>query len=146
MRMGIPQDKTNATQNKYVVPALVAVETILVSMAMLPPQVWSRILPTVGGATLNGPFPATIAPLITIVIYLLPTVIGFLNRHWQRALLYATIPAWVGLGVFLIASTVKQGAFYVVSADRILANVSVLQLFVALGGIGWLARHFFKMS
>ncbi len=146
MHMGYQSEKTGTSERKALVWTLVSIETILVIMAMLPPQVWTRVLPAGGNATLNGPFPAPIAPVITVILYLLPTIIGFLNRRWQRALLLSTIPAWVGLGIFLITATVKQGAFYMVSADRILSNVSVLQLFAALGGIGWLGRHLFKMS
>jgi hypothetical protein len=124
---------------------LVIIETVLVLMALVPSQLWTRLLPQSPDAALNGPFPAAIAPAITALIYLLPTFIGVLNRSWQRALLYATLPAWIGLGAFLIAATFKVGAFYFVSADHVTANVSVLELFAGLGGIGWLARHLLKM-
>jgi hypothetical protein len=82
--------------------------------------------------------------VITLLIYLIPTAIGFLCRSWQRALFFATLPAWIGLGLFVTAATLKVGAFYLVSADHVTANVSVLELFAALGSIGWLGRHFFK--
>ena len=72
-------------------------------------------------------------------------MIGFLCRSWQRALLYATIPAWIGLGLFVVAATFKVGAFYLVAPAQVTANISVLELFAALGGIGWLARHLFKL-
>jgi hypothetical protein len=124
---------------------LVLLETILVLMALVPSQLWTRLLPQSPDAALNGPFPAVIAPAITALIYLLPTFIGLLNRSWQRALLYATLPAWIGLGAFVIGATFKVGAFYLVSVDHVTANVSVLELFAALGGIGWLARHVLKM-
>jgi hypothetical protein len=84
-----------------------------------------------------------IAPIITILLYLLPTVIGFLCRSWQRALLFATLPAWVGLGAFLVAATYKIGAFYLVSSEHVTANASILEMFAALGVIGWLARSIF---
>ena len=64
---------------------------------------------------------------------------------WQRALLFATLPAWIGLGTFVVAATVKVGAFYLVSSDHVTANVSVLELFAALGSIGQLIRYFFKL-
>src|SRR5690349_24935304 len=83
MHMGIQQDKTRSSQEKYLIPTLVVIETLLVIMAMLPAQIWTRLLPSAANATLNGPFPSSIAPVITILIYLLPTLIGFLNRHWQ---------------------------------------------------------------
>src|SRR5260221_354725 len=76
--------------------------------------------------------------------YVCPTLIGFLSRTWHRALLFATLPAWVGLGAFLVAATFKVGAFYLVSPDHVTANVSVLELFAALGTIGWLSRSIFK--
>jgi hypothetical protein len=124
---------------------MVIVETLLVTMALIPAQLWTRLLPHATDAALNGPFPAAIAPLITALIYLLPTFIGLLSRSWQRALLYATLPAWLGLGAFVIAATFKVGVFYLVSSDHVTANVSVLELFAALGGIGWLLRYLLKI-
>jgi hypothetical protein len=124
---------------------IVIVETLLVTMALVPAQLWTRLLPHATDAALNGPFPAAIAPLITALIYLLPTFIGLLSRSWQRALLYATLPAWLGLGAFVIAATFKVGVFYLVSSDHVTANVSVLELFAALGGIGWLLRYLLKI-
>jgi hypothetical protein len=78
-------------------------------------------------------------------LYVAPSVIGFLCPGWQQALLYATLPAWIGLGTFLIAATFKVGIFYLVSADHVTANVSTLEMFAALGGIGWLGRYLFKL-
>ena len=123
---------------------MVALETILVLLALVPAQLWTRVLPNAPSAALDGPFPPAIAPVITALLYILPTGIGFLSRSWQRALLYATVPAWIGLGVFLVAATFKIGAFYLVSSDHVTANVSVLELFAALGALGWLARHILK--
>jgi hypothetical protein len=122
---------------------LVAIETLLVLLALAPPQLWTRLLPQTTSAALDGPFPPVIAPVITAVLYLVPTVTGFLCRSWQQALLYSTIPAWVGLGCFVIAATFKVGAFYLISVDHVTANVSILELFAALGGIGWLGRSIF---
>lgn len=129
----------------WVMIGMVALETILTTLALVPSQFWTRILPQSPSAALNGPFPSAIAPIITVLIYLMPTIVGFLCRSWQRALLFATIPAWIGLGFFVIAATFKVGAFYLVSNDHVTANVSVLELFAALGGIGWLARNLFKL-
>jgi len=122
---------------------LVAIETGLVLLALVPPQVWTRLLPQTTSAALDGPFPPVIAPVITAVLYLVPTAIGFLCRSWQQALLYSTIPAWIGLGCFVIAATFKVGAFYLVDFDHVIANVSILELFAALGGIGWLGGSIF---
>ncbi len=122
---------------------LVVIEMILVLLALVPAALWTRLLPETASAALDGPFPPAIAPFITALLYLLPAVIGFLCRSWQRALFYATLPAWTGLGIFLIAATFKVGAFYLVSVDHVTANVSILELFAALGGIGWLGRTIF---
>ena len=124
--------------------SLMVIETVLVLMALIPAQIWTHLLPQSSTATLDGPFPASIAPVITALIYLLPTAIGFLCRNWQRALLYATLPVWIGLGVFLVAATFRIGAFYLVSPDHVGANVSMLELFAILGGLGWLGRSVFK--
>jgi len=125
---------------------LVVVETILVLLALVPAQLWTRLLPNTSSAALDGPFPPKISPVISALLYLLPTVICFLSRSWQRALLCATLPAWIGLGAFLVAATFKVGAFYLVSADHVTANVSILELFAALGALGWLVRHIFKLK
>ncbi len=123
---------------------LIVVETLLVTLALVPAQLWTRILAGSSSAALDGPFPPTIAPIITLLMYLMPTLIGLLCRNWQRALLFATLPAWIGLGLFVVAATFRVGAFYLVSTDHVTANVSVLELFAALGAIGWLARSLLK--
>jgi hypothetical protein len=125
---------------------IVVLETILVSLALVPTQLWTRILPDSSSAALDGPFPPVIAPVITTLLYLMPTLIGFLCSSWQRALLCATLPAWFGLGLFVVAATFKVGAFYLVASDHVTANVSVLELFAALGAIGWLIRSFIKFD
>ncbi len=144
LRSGIP----NAEQEKrifYVVIGMIALETILVTLALVPAQEWTRLLPGSSSAAQDGPFPPALAPIIPLLLYVVPTVIGFLCRSWQRALLYATIPAWIGLGLFVVAAASKVGAFYLVAPAQVTANISVLELFAALGGIGWLARHLFKL-
>src|SRR6266849_4335205 len=130
----------------YTVIGLTVFETILVTLALVPPQEWTRLLPGSTSAALDGPFPAALAPIIPALLYLVPTLIGFLSRSWQRALLFATLPAWIGLALFVIAAATKVGAFYLVSSTQVTSNVSVLELFAALGGIGWLARHLFKLK
>jgi len=130
----------------YTVIGLTVFETILVTLALVPPQEWTRLLPGSTSAALDGPFPAALAPIIPALLYLVPTLIGFLCRSWQRALLFATLPAWIGLALFVIAAATKVGAFYLVSSTQVTSNVSVLELFAALGGIGWLARHLFKLK
>jgi hypothetical protein len=142
------QKKKTKTPYKVdsVLLGIIGLETLLVTLALVPAQLWGQLFHQSANATLNGPFPAPIAPFVTAAIYISPLVIGFLCRDWQKAILYATLPALIGLGAFLIAATFRVGAFYIVSADHVTANVSVLELFAALGAIGWLGRYFFKSS
>ncbi|MGB8345780.1 MAG: hypothetical protein WCD86_12915 [Ktedonobacteraceae bacterium] len=140
LHLSIPESQTEKRM-AVIITALIAVEILLVVLALVPAQLWIRFFPNSGSAALDGPFPPTIAPVITALLYLLPTVIGFLCRSWQRALLAATLPAWIGLGAFLIAATFKIGPFYLVSVDHVTANASILELFAALGAIGWLAQY-----
>src|SRR2546423_13775356 len=92
------------------------------------------------------PFLQAFPPTSTVHPKTTPPIIVFLSLSWQRSLLFATLPAWIGLGTFLIAATFKVGAFYLVSADHVTANVSILELFAALGALGWLVRHIFKLK
>lgn len=140
---------TNTEREKLLtitIICMVILETILVTMALVPPQLWTRLLPGTTSAALYGPFPPILAPIIPALLYLVPTVVGFLCRSWQKALLYATLPAWIGLGLFVIAASFKVGAFYLVSPTQVTANVSTLELFAALGAIGWLGRFIFKLQ
>jgi len=145
--MMLSSDTTPSPQDRkwnVLLYILIVVETLLVTLALVPAQLWTRILAGSSSAALDGPFPPTIAPIITLLMYLMPTLIGLLCRNWQRALLFATLPAWIGLGLFVVAATFRVGAFYLVSTDHVTANVSVLELFAALGAIGWLARSLLK--
>src|SRR5436853_2467964 len=118
LRLSIP----HAIQERrliIVVSSLVVLETILVSLALVPTQLWTRLLPNMPSSALDGPFPPSIAPIIAGLLYVVPTIIGLLCRSWQKALLYATLPVWLGLGAFLTAATFKVGAFYLVSPDHV---------------------------
>ncbi len=125
---------------------IVVLETLLVTMALVPAQLWTRLLPNSPNAGLDGPFPSSIAIVVPILLYIAPTIVGFLCQNWQQALFYATLPAWIGLGLFVTAASFKVGIFYLVSADSVTGNVSILELFAALGGVGWLARYVFSRS
>lgn len=136
---GTAQDKRRSIG----VIVLVLLEIILVTMALVPAQLWTRLLPNSPNAAQDGPFPSSVAIVVPILLYVIPTLVGFLCRNWQQALFYATLPAWIGLGLFITAASFKVGIFYLVSADSVTANVSILELFAALGGIGWLAQYIF---
>jgi hypothetical protein len=145
--LGSSHTKPSPQERKWnvLLYVLIVVETLLVTLALVPAQLWTRILAGSSSAALDGPFPPTLAPVITALLYLIPSIIGLLCRSWQRALLLATLPAWIGLGLFLVAATFKVGAFYLVASDHVTANVSVLELFAALGAIGWLARSLLRI-
>src|SRR5437660_12370011 len=86
---------------------MVVLETILVTLALVPAQLWTRLLPNLPSAALDGPFPARIAPAITVLLYVVPTLLGFLSRSWQRALLFGPLTTWFGLGLVVVAATYK---------------------------------------
>jgi hypothetical protein len=145
----IHSSTTNTDREKLLtitVICMLIIETLLVTMALVPPQLWTRLLPGTTSAALYGPFPPILAPIIPALLYLLPSVVGFLCHSWQKALLFATLPAWIGLGLFVIAASFKVGSFYLVSPTQVTANVSTLELFAALGAIGWLGRFVFKLQ
>jgi hypothetical protein len=123
---------------------LVLLEILLVGLALVTPQEWTKLLPNSPGAALDGPFPHSVAVIVPVLLYVIPTLVGFLCRNWQHALFYATLPAWIGLGLFITAASFKVGIFYLVAADSVSANVSILELFAVLGGLGWLARSIFQ--
>ena len=145
LHSGTPRSELEKRLSMLVI-GLVIFETILVTLALVPAQLWTRLLPDSTSAALDGPFPPALAPIIPALLYIVPTAIGFLCRSWQRALLFATLPAWIGLGLFVIAAALKVGAFYLVSPAQVTSNVSVLELFAALGAIGWLGRYIFKLQ
>ncbi|HEY0752375.1 MAG TPA: hypothetical protein VGD98_00220 [Ktedonobacteraceae bacterium] len=124
--------------------ALVALDTLLITSALIPTRDWARLLPNSATAAQDGPYPPGVALIIPILLYIIPTLVGFLCRNWQHALFYATLPAWIGLGLFVAAANSKVGIFYLVAAESVSANVSVLELFAVLGGMGWLAQYIFK--
>ncbi|HEY3994236.1 MAG TPA: hypothetical protein VGM01_15310 [Ktedonobacteraceae bacterium] len=123
---------------------LVLIETMLVVMALIPAQEWTHLFPNSPNAAQDGPFPHSVAIVVPVLLYIVPTLVGFLCRNWQQALFYATLPAWIGLGLFVTAASFKVGIFYLVAANSVSANVSVLELFAVLGAMGWLAQYIFK--
>src|SRR5260370_39902513 len=105
------QSMAKERRKTILVIGLVVIETLLVMSALVPAQFWTRFLPNSTSAAFDGPFPPVVAPIITLLLYMLPTVICFLCPRWQKALLYATLPAWFALGVFLLAPTFNIAPF-----------------------------------
>jgi hypothetical protein len=52
----------------------------------------------------------------------------------------ATLPAWLDLGAFAVAVATRFGPFYLGQDVHTISTVGTLELFAALGALGWLAR------
>jgi hypothetical protein len=137
---GTTQEKVRSIS----VIVLVVLETLLVTTALAPPQLWTRLFPNSPSAALDGPIPHSVAVVFPVLLYVIPTLVGYLSRNWQQALFYATLPAWIGLGLFVTAASFKISIFYLVAQNSVTGNVSILELFAALGGLGWLAQSIFR--
>lgn len=113
---------------------VVGVQIVLLLIALVPQNVWaSRGLP-------NGPIPTAMTPIAAGLFYVLPSLAGLLTRRWQAAVVIATLPAWLDLGVFAIAAATRIGPFYLAVEPHAVSTVGTLELFAVLGGLGWLAR------
>ena len=112
----------------------VASETLLLLIALVPQSIWaSRGYP-------SGPIPDALVPLVAGAFYVLPALTGALCRRWQLAVVLATLPAWLDLGIFAIAAARHIGPFYLVQDPHAESTVGTLELFAVLGALGWLAR------
>ena len=109
-------------------------EMIFLLIALVPQSVWA----THGYP--NGPIPNTLAPLVAGAFYILPALTGMLCQRWQVAVVLATLPAWLDLGVFAVAAAGRIGPFYLVIDPHAVSTVGTLELFAVLGTLGWLAR------
>ncbi|GEM_PF-433239 len=109
-------------------------QLVLLLIALIPQSIWAdHGLPA-------GPIPAALAPLVAALYYLFPTLTGLLCRRWQIAILLATFPAWLDLGLFAVAAAGRIGPFYLAQEAHAGGTASTLELFAALGALGWLAR------
>lgn len=114
--------------------AAIAVEVLLLLIALVPQSIWaSHGFP-------NGPIPTRAAPLVAGAFYVLPAVTGLLSRRWQAAVVLATLPAWLDLGLFAIAAAPRIGPYYLAVEPHAVSTVGTLELFAVLGALGWLAR------
>jgi len=115
--------------------AAVAVETMLLLISLVPATQWAR-----WGQPADGPLPPSLSWLIAGIFYVLPPLIGALCRRWQVAVVLATLPAWLDLGVFAVAAASRNGPFYLAEDIHAPNTVGTLELFAVLGALGWLAR------
>jgi len=118
----------------------VVAEIALLLIALVPQSEWAaRGLP-------DGPIARPLYPLVAGLFYALPALTGLLARRWQIAVLLATLPAWLDLGAFAVAAATRIGPFYLAQEPHASSAVGTLELFAALGALGWLARTGLLMS
>jgi hypothetical protein len=112
----------------------IMVQLTLLLIALVPQSVWAaHNLP-------DGPIPRQFYAVVAGLFYLLPAVTGALCRKWPLAVVLATLPAWLDLGIFAVAAAGRIGPFYLSQQDHAINTVGTLELFAALGALGWLAR------
>lgn len=115
---------------------VVALQCVLLLIALVPPGIWADLgMP-------NGPIPTELSPVVAGLFYALPSLTGLLARRWQVAIILATLPAWLDLGIFAIAAATRIGPYYLVLEPHAVSTVGTIELFAALGALGWLARPF----
>jgi hypothetical protein len=114
---------------------LVGCESGLLLISLVPPTIWARL------GHPDGPLPQALYPLVAGLFYLLPTLIGALCHRWPAALALATLPAWADLGVFAVAAAPRLGPFYLAQDPHAVSTVGTLELFAALGLLGWVTRR-----
>jgi hypothetical protein len=119
---------------------LTVIESALVLMAFLPQSVATSL----GWSSTFGPFPPSLAPIFTALFYLIPSINGFLSRRWEFALINGTFPVWVGIGLYLVGSSSREGIFAMARDTEPTNLAGTIQLFAILSFIGWLIyRTFF---
>lgn len=112
----------------------VAVQIALMLVALVPQSIWaSHGLP-------DGPIPTALSPVVAGLFYVLPAVTGLLARRWQAAIVLATLPAWLDLGLFAIAAAPRIGPYYLAVEPHAVSTVGTLELFAVIGALGWLTR------
>ncbi|HLW02052.1 MAG TPA: hypothetical protein VKT82_25590 [Ktedonobacterales bacterium] len=109
-------------------------ETLLLLIALIPQSIWSSL------GYPSGPIPDVLAPVVAGAFYLLPALTGALCRRWKLAVVLATLPAWLDLGMFAIAAAGHIGPFYLAIDPHAVNTVGTLELFAVLGALGWLAQ------
>jgi hypothetical protein len=106
----------------------------LLLIALVPQSVWAS------HGWPNGPIPEVAYPLVAALFYLFPAVIGGLCSRWQIAIVLATLPAWLDLGLFAVVAATHFGPFYLAEESHAAGTASTLELFAVLGALGWLTR------
>jgi hypothetical protein len=107
---------------------------MLLLVSLVPDTVWAS------HGWPQGPIPASLYPVVAGLFYLLPAVTGGLCSRWQTAVVLATLPAWFDLGVYAVAAAYRIGPFYLAEPAQAGSTAGTLELFAALGILGWFAR------
>lgn len=130
----VPGTRSGWPWRRIVLSLVIATEIALLLIALVPENFWSdHGMP-------NGPIPTSLAPLVAGLFYALPSLTGMLTRGWKAAIVLATLPAWLDLGIFAIAAASRIGPYYLAVEPHALSTVGTLELFAVLGVLGWLAR------
>jgi hypothetical protein len=81
------------------------------------------------------------ANFVSVALILLPTLVGFLSRRWEVALLFATLPFWALAVVYLVITRAvwDLDLFGIGALGQRAAAISVLLLVLGFGG--WLLRR-----
>ena len=117
---------------RSVLAAAVTTETMLLLISLVPATEWARL------GQPADPIPATLSWLVATLFYLLPTFTGMCCRSWQMAIVLATLPVWLDVGIFVVAASGRTGPFYIAQAANAGGAASTFELFFALGAFGWL--------
>jgi hypothetical protein len=119
---------------------LAIVQAGLLVISFLPSSITLKL----GWTSGNGPFPASTAPVVTALFYMLPFISGFLARRWDLALLGATLPAWFAIAIYSIGAATHNGIFYFLQNNEPTYLIGTVELFAGLGFFGWLAWRFVR--
>jgi hypothetical protein len=114
--------------------ASVVIELALLLIALVPQNVWVSL------GRPNGPIPTALEPVVAGLFYFLPAATGALCRRWMPAVVLATLPAALDLGVYAAAGAIHNGPFYLATDTHAAAAVGTIELFAVLGALGWFAR------
>lgn len=139
IEIDISSNVAGSSTRRYITWALLglalAIQIVLLLISLVPGSIWTNL-----GQPVDGPIPHSLYWLTAGLFYILPAATGALCRRWQVAVVLATLPAWLDLGVFAIAASARLGPFNLVQNANSADTVGTLELFAALGALGWLAR------
>lgn len=130
---------------RFALLALMAAELVL--LYLLTAGIFSRFTLNQGRSPIGSSALAqlVLVGLPSIVAFILPSAIGALARTWQGAIALAVAPWWVVVvlhaGTLLHATEAGPYQPTWLSPSNAVPLLVSLALFMALGVIGWLARH-----